>query len=230
MGTKHVQRGTKRKVIALGAAAAALGLGVSATLAAWTDTEWVFGANQNGDGPGIGTSTFEVQQNTDAAFDSTKWTDEESNPGGAMTFSVGALALTPGDATYAQVALRTTLASVAGHVTLQPADEAIGITVTDDDELLWDALELRVATHNAPFTCNDTAFAEASPATTIADGSLSVVGGSASQNLQAAASSTQYYCFEVSLPDPLVPATGTTIEDYMGLTAAPAWQFLAESE
>lgn len=229
MRAKNAHAGTARKVLALGAGVAALTLGITATVAAWTDNEWVFGSNAAGDGPGIGTSTFEVQQNTDPAFADLAWTDEEENPGGGLTFGIDALALTPGDAVYAPVALRTTSTSVAGDVTLQPAVEATGITTNDPADLLWDALDVRVATHDAAFTCDADAFA-GGPATVIADGALSAEPAAAlSQALAAASGSTQYYCFEVSLPDPLPLAPGTDINDYMGLTVAPAWQFEALS-
>jgi len=223
------RRATRRKIFALAAGGAVLGLGVSATLAAWTDTEWVFGGNGTG-GPGIGTSTFEVQQNTVPPFDTGTWTDEEENPGGEIVFSLGALALSPGDAAYAPVALRTSLTSVAGDVELQPAVPAAGVTVTDPDELLLAALAVRVVTDDVAFTCDATAFSGAPGAPeVIADGPLLTSGGTAAQSLLAEADSTQYYCFEVSLPDPFVPAAGSTVEDYMGLSAAPAWQFAATS-
>jgi len=217
---------SRRKIFALTAGAAVLGLGVTATLAAWTDTEWVFGGDGTG-GPGIGTSSFEVQQNTDPAFAAGAWTDEESNPGGEMTFSLGALALSPGDATYAAVALRTAPTSIAGEVLLNAAVDAAGIAANDADDLLFDALSLRVVTATAPFTCDATAFGGAN--TTVASGALATAAGSVAQPLTAAAGSVQYYCFEVSLPDPLTPAAGFDLDDYMGLTVAPAWEFTAES-
>jgi len=55
-------------------------------------------------------------------------------------------------------------------------------------------------------------------------------GGSASQHLDAAGGSTQHYCFEISLPDPLVPAGGHVVDDYMGLALVPAWKFDAVSD
>ncbi len=60
------RRIVRRRIFAVAAGGAALGVGVAATLAAWTDTEWVFGGNGAG-GPGVGTSTFAIEQNTDPA-------------------------------------------------------------------------------------------------------------------------------------------------------------------
>ncbi len=228
MGTKNPRSATTRKVFAVGAGVAALSLGITATVAAWTDNEWVFGGNAAGDGPGIGTSTFEVQQNTDPAFDGAAWTDEEANPGGALTFGVDALALTPGDSVYAPVALRTTSDSIGGEVTLQTAVAAAGITADDPVGLLWDALDVRVATvaDDDAFTCDADAFS----AGVIMDGDLGTAVATGPQLLAAASGSTQYYCFEITLPDPLPVAPGGNAEDYMGLTVAPAWQFEAESD
>ena len=229
MGTRQERQLTTRKVIALAAGGAVLCIGVSATLAAWTDSEWVFGGNGAG-GPGIGTSTFEVEQNTVAPFADGTWTHQEENPGGELSFGLAALALTPGEAVYAPMALRTAADSVAGTVTLQSAVGAAGVTADDPGGLLFDALQVRVATDADPFTCAASAFAGgAEDPAVIADGALSTTGGSAAQALAAEAGSVQYYCFEVSLPSPLVPAAGSTIEDYMGRSVAPAWQFVGAS-
>ena len=54
------------------------------------------------------------------------------------------------DAVYSAMSLRTTATSLAGTVELQPAVPAAGIAVTDPDELLFDALEVRVATSATP--------------------------------------------------------------------------------
>lgn len=221
---------TRRKVFALAAAGAVLGIGATATLAAWTDTEWVFGGDGTG-GAGIGTSTFEVLQNTVAPFtDAADFVNEDGNPGGEITFGIDALALSPGDAVYAAVALQTSDSSLGGDVLLQPAVPADGITQNDPDGLLFGALDVRVATDDAAFTCDVAAFAGApGGATVIADGALDGTGGSAEQALAAEAGSTQFYCFEVSLPDTLTPAAGFTLDDYMGLTFAPAWEFESET-
>lgn len=219
---------TRRKVMAIAAGGAALGIGVSATLAAWTDTEWVFGGNGAGTGPGIGTSTFLVQQNVVPAPGAAVWEDEETNPGNSIVFGPDALALSPGEPVYAGVSLRTAPTSAAGELTLQPAVPAAGITTDDAAGLLFDALDVRVATDDAAFTCDASAF-ESGGATVIADGDLDAAGGTATQALTAAAGSTQWYCFEIELPDGFTPAAGTTIDDYMGLDVAPAWEFIAES-
>lgn len=221
------RRLVRRRIFAVAAGGAALGVGVAATLAAWTDTEWVFGGNGAG-GPGVGTSTFAIEQSTDPSFDT--WTDEPDNPGGQMVFTAAGLLgteLTPGDSVYAAVALRTKATSIAGDVELQAAVPAVGIAGDDTGDVLFDALDVRVATSATAFTCDATAFA--GPATVVADGPLATTGASVTQSLAEASGSTQYYCFEVTLPDPIPLADGTTPEDYMGRAIAPAWEFVATS-
>lgn len=227
---KQKRRVVRRRVFAVAAGGAALGVGVATTLAAWTDTEWVFGGDGAG-GPGVGTSTFAIEQNTAApGYDPAAWTDEPDNPGGQMVFTAAGLLgteLTPGDSVYAGVALRTKTASIAGDVELQPAVPAAGITTADSGDLLFDALDVRVATSSTSFTCDATAFTGG--ATIIADGPLASTGGSVTQSLAEASGSVQYYCFEVTLPDPIPLAVGFDPEDYMGRTIAPAWEFVATS-
>jgi predicted ribosomally synthesized peptide with SipW-like signal peptide len=225
--TNDKRGSTRRKVFALAAAGAVLGIGATATLAAWTDTEWVFGGDGSG-GPGIGTSTFEVQQNTVAPFGAADdFVSEDTNPGGEITFGIDALDISPGDSVYAGMSLRTSPTSVAGDVLLQAAVAADGIVSNDPDGALFGALEVRVATDDAAFACDASAFTGG--ATIIADGPLASTGGSVEQALAAAAAGIQYYCFEVTLPeDPTLPV-GDTLDDLMGLTVAPAWVFDGET-
>lgn len=233
MDSRPQRTATRRKVFAIAAGGAALGLGVTATLAAWTDTEWVFGGDGAG-GAGVGTSTFSVQQNTDATVDADSWTDETDNPGGEIVFAATGLdasALVPGDSVYAALALRTAPGSIAGDVELQAAVPAAGIVTDDAGGLMFDALEVRVVTDIAPIaTCDLSAFGGgAGDPALIAAGPLDAATATATQDLAADGASVQYYCFEVTLPDPLVLAAGTTLDDYMGLSVAPAWEFQAES-
>ena len=227
----------RRRVLALAAGAAVLGLGATASFAAWTDTEWVFGGT-GADAAGLGTSTFEMEQ----SFDGADWTQNEAQPGESMTFSAGALTLSPGDETFAGVAVRTIDDSIAAtNLDLLPAiarvDEAGASEVTglvDDDDALFDALQVRVAMKSfaageTDFTCDDSVFADGtytlSSATPEGLGAATLTGAT----LAADAASEQFYCFEISLPDTLVPAAGLTVDDYMGRAAAPKWAFASES-
>ncbi|MFB2580362.1 SipW-dependent-type signal peptide-containing protein [Herbiconiux sp. P15] len=226
--TKVGERGSRRrKIFALGAAGAVLGIGVTATLAAWTDTEWVFGGDGAG-GPGVGTSTFEVLQNTVAPYDDpADWVNEDENPGGEIEFGLEALDLTPGESVYAAFALQTSDSSLAGDVLLQAAVPADDIVQDDPDGTLYESLVFRAVTDDAAFDCDVDAFAELpGDPDLFAAGPLATTGGDSEQVLLGEADSTQYYCFEVTLP---ALAPGEDGEELMGLSLAPAWQFVAES-
>lgn len=215
--TTHPERTRGRKGAAAMAAVAIIGFGTVSTLASWNDTEWVHGGI-NGD-PGVGTGTFHVQQNTDPGLDPAKWGDESSNPGGALLFTTGSLALSPGDSVYAPVALRTTADSMAGTVTLAAAVAAEGIPTNDPDGLLWAAIDQAVVTSGSPLQCDATAFGQP----LIASGDLGTAADSGGQELSAAGASAQYYCFRLTLP------AGSAAE-LQGRTIAPAWQFSAVSD
>ncbi|MBA8815676.1 putative ribosomally synthesized peptide with SipW-like signal peptide [Microbacterium halimionae] len=224
-------RNRRRRILALAAGVGVLGLGATATFAAWTDSEWIFGGN-GADAVGVATSTFEVEQSIDGAT----WVQEEAAPGNEVTFSPNALALTPGDATYSGVALRTTSDSITGTLALNPALAATAAQVTgvnDTDDLLFDALLVRVATVELqpgdPIpTCEAATFADVAYTTSGVAAALSSTG-LAAETLDAESGDVQYYCFEVSLPSPLVPAGAATVDDYMGRAVSPMWEFFGQS-
>lgn len=225
-----------RKVVAIVAAAAVAGVGVTLSLAAWNDTEWLFASNGTG-GPGITTSTFELEQvalpAAGTAPGSVSWADFEANPGNGVTFTLADL--TPGDSTYALVALRSKAGSLGGEATLASAVAATGVTVADAGGHLWNATDVRVATWNGPDVsatkaCNAATFGGAGN-TTIATGDLGVTGGNAAQTYAADAGDVNFYCFELTFTVPgTLPAGITTVDDYMGRSIAPAWKFDAVSD
>jgi predicted ribosomally synthesized peptide with SipW-like signal peptide len=226
------KRTSRGKIMAILAGGAVLGLGSTATLAAWTDTEWVFGGT--GNDAGVGTSSFEVEQNVVAPFHTTAFVQDETNPGQALTFGLNALSLTPGDSVYAPVALRTVANSVAGNLTLEPAVPAAGVAVVDAGVAgvaggdLWNALTVRVWVSGTTFTCDASTVASAS-IVQIASGALGTSGGTAAQPLSAASANTQYYCFSVTLPEPINANAAREIAGLQGRTVAPAWEFSAVS-
>lgn len=224
MAQKTVQSTKTRKIAAISAGALVVGLGAAYTLASWTDSEWVWGGADNA--PNIGTSMFNVQQNTTRDLDVAEWTDEQENPGGELLFTAGSLSLVPNDTIYAPVSLRTVTDSIAGSVQLQPAVAADGITVQDQDDLLWDAVELAVwvapGDGNTAPACDDT-FA-AGEWTQLVDGTLAD-GATVPQDLQGNAQDAQNYCFAITLP-----ADEAGNQDLQGRTIAPAWEFAAVSE
>ena len=234
-GSSLRKRSTRQKAFAVLAAGLVLGVGATVTLAVWNDSEWVVGGTAGVDGdpgtPGVGTSTFEVQQNTSVDFDADAWTDEETNPGGSLTFTTGALTLTPGDAIYAPVSLSTTDGSVAApSVRLSGAVAATNIPTDDPGDLLTAARELRVVVATGardadPAACTAAAFG---PAATYVVGTADAAAGLATAStvvsaLAADSGDQLNYCFQVSLPDD-APDT------LQGRAVAPAWQFVSASE
>lgn len=213
-----------RKIAAISAGALVVGLGAAYTLASWNDSEWVWGGADGA--PGVGTSTFEVNQNTSSPFSNAAWVDQETNPGGELTFTPGALALTPGDTVYAPVSLRTEADSIAGNVTLQGAVAATGITVEDDGQSLWNAIDVSVYTQGGDADSTPPACTAAGVGgtdwTQVLDGVTLGTAASGSQSLDAEAGSTQHYCFALTLP------SGSS-DDLQGHTIAPAWEFRSVS-
>jgi predicted ribosomally synthesized peptide with SipW-like signal peptide len=240
--SENTSASKRQKTMAVLAAGLVLGLGATMTLAVWNDSEWVTGgADTNGDGiadtPGIGTSVFEVGQNTTSPYSAAGWVDREVAPGGALNFSIDALSLAPGGVVYAPVSLRTTDASVAAaNIALSGAIPATLATPADDEDgLLFAALDLRVvvattAEADTPAACDASAF----------DGdSTYIVGGAATFpalgtagtnpvapapaiDLAATGDDKLDYCFEVTLP-------ADAPDTLQGLSVAPAWQFIADS-
>jgi predicted ribosomally synthesized peptide with SipW-like signal peptide len=222
----HNRRVNRGKIMAILAGGAILGLGSTATLAAWTDTEWVFAGSDND--AGVGTSLFEVEQNVVTPFDTNGFVQDETNPGQALTFGLNPLMLTPGDSIYAPVALRTVADSVAGHITLKSAEPATGVAVVDADGALWDYLTVKVWVSETVFDCNASIVTSAA-IVQIADGALGTTGGTPTQTLSAAGANTQYYCFSITLPEPINADAAPAVAALQGRTVAPAWEFSAVS-
>lgn len=202
-----------------------LGVGGAATAAVWTDTEWVFAGNGAGTGPGVGTSTFEVVQNTDSPLFATAFDSEPANPGGALSFAPNALAMTPGDVVLASVALKTTPASIAGTLQLRQAVDADPLATPATDgpgDPLWTALHLSIGVSSTNVACTAASFTTPPAGFTVIltdQTGLSGPGAIAgTQALAAAGGTTQYYCFMVTLP---LGASDTL----QGHTVAPAWLF-----
>ncbi|WP_254280989.1 acyl-CoA dehydrogenase [Frigoribacterium sp. VKM Ac-2836] len=224
----HAPRSRRfRKVAALAAGGALVVGGLGYTVAAWTDSEWVYAGDGAG-GPGIGTGTFEVQQSVTSPY-TAGFADFEANPGQAMLFTPGAQTLSPGESVYAGVALRTTATTtVPADVQVRAAVPATGVAVADAGGTLFAALTVRVATVVVPATgaaptCTAAAF---TAPTTIGTGPLASTGATGTQRLAAGSGTTQFYCFEVTLPQSAATAASSTLQ---GRTVAPAWEFASTS-
>jgi predicted ribosomally synthesized peptide with SipW-like signal peptide len=213
-----------------------LGIGATVTLAVWNDSEWVVGGvDSNADGtpdaPGVGTSIFEVQQNVSSPYAGAAWADRESEPGGGLTFTAGALALTPGDEIYSPVSLSTTTTSVAAEsISLAAAIPSTSITTAvDPDGALFGALQLRVVVNEsaratAPVACSADAFTADAEYVVGSDAAVVALdtAGTFAPALAAGGTNKQDFCFEISL----APDAPSTLQ---GRTVAPAWQFIAAS-
>jgi predicted ribosomally synthesized peptide with SipW-like signal peptide len=213
-------RRNRARIFALLSGGLILGVGATTTLATWNDSEWVFGG-VDAVTPGFATSSFEIEQNRGSG-----WDQHEVSNGGSMQFTAPALALTPGDASYAAVSLRTTQTapvSVAGTVELQAAVAAASPMTTDT--ALWNVLELRaVVTQGTGSTCSAASFTNVATYVIGSFGSSASMdaGAATSQSLSAAGGNQQNFCFEVSLP----ASAGDSMQ---GLTASPMWEFVSTS-
>lgn len=95
--SRHVDTGARsRRRKALLAAGAVLGVGATATLAAWSDDIWVAGT--------FNTSDFNVQARVNPAGGWTEYATAQA--AGDLNFSVAAESLSPGEAVFAPLQLR----------------------------------------------------------------------------------------------------------------------------
>lgn len=221
----NIVNGSRRKkATAFAAAGVVLVAGATVTsLAAWTDTEWIFGG-ANGT-PAVGTSSFEVEQNVTA--DTTNpalWVNEEEAPGGQIDFSTKASALTPGDTVYAFVRLRTEAESDAGELTLNGATPGEG-----SSEPLFAALTYQAAVVPDSAACNEAGLAAATEGLVAAGSSLTTGSDTTTFRLDAnganlGAAGEKTVCFALTLPK-----THASGEALQGLSATPVWNFTAES-
>lgn len=214
-----------RKIAAIAVGALVIGIGGAYTLASWNDSEWVWGGTGS-NGPGVRTDYFEVVQNTTNAYVDapTNWVNREAKPGDPLQFSPGALSMTPGDQTFAPVALRTEANSLAATVQLSAPEKVTTTTpaTVDPGDLLWAAVRVDVYTASgaaAPSACTPAAFSASGWTQIVTDQPLATATAAAgTQTLSAEAGSTQHYCFVLELP-------AGSPDTLQGRTLAPAWKF-----
>lgn len=182
---------------ALLAGALVLGIGVTATLAAWTDTEHA--------GATFTAATFSIVGSTDGAT----FTDHASAPGATLNFAIAPTALLPATTVYASYSVKTTATSAAGTVLLSAdATNSAGLGAY---------LSYGVSAI-AGTTCSAATF----PAGTsiLAAGALMTASAATPQSLGAAGASIVNYCFAVTL------AAGAP-NAAQGLALAAHWSFSA---
>jgi len=215
------------RVRALLAGGLVLGVGSAATLAAWTDTEWVYG-DGSGDRAGVAASVFEVQQNVwDGLGGVANFVDRESQAeaGGLLFSPLAATSLSPGDTVFAPMQLRTAPGSVAAvDVTVNPAVKVDG----DDD--FFTALRYSVRSGVAKGACGPAAFPSSTGTGTgtelARDSALTTGSGAKTFTLGAATEDDggqpEDLCFAITLP-------GGSPDALQGKSAAPAWSFTSTS-
>lgn len=210
MGAHSTQmRRLSLRIRAILAGAIVIGVGATATLASWTDSEFE-------------TATFSSSVfNTESSVQGGAYADNNVAPGPSVTFAGSGFS--PGTIGYIQVLVRTKATSSAGTVSLSGATLGGADTAT-----LGAAFVYRVVRTTA--TCNATAFT-GSP--------TFVVGGAATyraltlaqevgvtNNLGAATAvapgAATGFCFEVTLP----AGAPNTLQ---GKTATATWQLTATS-
>jgi len=217
--SQSTARITRGKVFALLSGGLIIGLGATATLASWNDSEWVFGGVDSTTSA-IATSTFEVQQNRGSG-----WGDFETSPGGLLTIVAPATGLSPGDAAYTQVSLRTTSASVGGNLSLMAPGTAPTPAYAASDTDVWAAVRIRVVvTTGVAGTCDVNSFTNLATYVvgSFASGAATTVAGTGTRSLSAASGNQQNYCFQVLLP-------AGSPDTLQGKGISPVWEFRAVS-
>lgn len=202
-----------------------LGLGAAATLAAWTDNEWVFGGSGNGDGtePGTpGTGIYKMEQNTwTGTAGAASWVDEPDANGGALTFTLQPERMIPGKTVYSPLQLRAAAGSEALDVSLAEGIQSALNRGTDNSTDLYNALRYGL------YKGVDKAACEAGTVS----GGVTVVGGNSVLTATSAttfplaagadaatAGAPENLCFALTLPS-------TASADLQGLNTVPVWRF-----
>ena len=211
-----------QKIAVLAATGLIVASGATITsLAAWSDTEWVFGGagTQNS----VSASVFEVNQNVTADLTDTNWTNDLASPGGRIDFSIAAQSLYPEVPVYGYVRLRTTVKSLAGDLTLNAPALAPG-----GDADLFAALQYGAKIVSSPAACTSAGYAVAGNPVVVASGTATSVGSADGAFELAAGTATlpgaeKVVCFELVLPAQLTDAL-------QGKIAQPIWNFTAESK
>lgn len=170
-----------------------LGLGATATVAAWTDGEFARST--------VSAATFGIQGSTDG----TTWSDNPSTAPASLTFSGQVPPFVPGNAGFVRYGIRTVAGSAAGTSTfLAPALDGVGTTGAElaADTALRDALRYSVRIIPAATTCDAAVFAGAGVGTAVATDQLltaTPTGAGVTQPLAASTGSPLFYCIRLGL-------------------------------
>lgn len=198
----HNSARRRRQFQALAAGGLVLGVGASATLAAWTDQTAATGQFEAG--------AFAIEANIDGVWQGTN----------EMTFD--AAAMYPSETRTAAVYVRTTTTTtVDGELTLTGAGSSDALAA----HLQYRAVATVVA-RNETITCNASSFTGGNtPLFGTGEGWVPMNHTATAQTVQplsAASTDAVAYCFQVRM-SPDAP------NDAQGLSAEHTWSFLAES-
>ncbi len=191
------RRRRSRMIRAILAGGLVLGVGAAVTLAAWNDSEFVTGTFTAG--------TFNLEGST---TDGTTFTDHATSPGGALTFTVPATALSPTDSVSAPFAVRLAANTTNGANVVLTTEPPTG-TVTN----LTYSLEIHSAWGCAPGTVTSTPITGS--ALNAGTTSFALAAGAPTSNPGAPV----YVCFRVTAGAGLV----------QGQSGAAIWKFTATS-
>lgn len=202
-----------------------LGLGAAATLAAWTDNEWVFGGS--GDGKGTeprtpGTGIYRMQQNTwTGTAGAANWTDQPDANGGALTFTLEPEKMVPGKTVHSPMQLRAVAGSEPLDVSLAEGIQSALNRGTDNSTALYDALRYAVYRGVDKAACE--AGSVSGGVVVVAENSVLTATSATTFPLAAGADANtpgtpENLCFALTLPS-------TAPADLQGLNTVPVWRF-----
>jgi predicted ribosomally synthesized peptide with SipW-like signal peptide len=197
---REAKRIRSRRIRAVLAGGLVLGIGATATLAAWNDNEY--------SGATFTAGRFDIVGATDGTTFSSHPT---STSPAALTFTLAPTAMAPGNVTYALFSVKTANPSVAGNLQLTagtPTGTGLATYLTYGVKTI------------AGTTCNGTTYAAGT--TVVADGSALTANGAATQALTANGGAQINYCIAVTLPT-------TAANAAQGLTMTQTWQFAGTS-
>ena len=203
-GVREAKRNCSRRVRAVLAGGLVLGIGASATLAAWNDSEY-------------GSATFTAGRfDIVGAADGTTFTSHATTgTAAALTFAATPSLMVPGATTYALFNVKTADPSVAGNLqwnAVSPATTGLAVY-----------LRYGVRTIPAATACNSTTYAAGT--SVVPDISALATNGTATQAVSANGGSTVNYCIAVTLQaaaDNTVQGASTTLTwQVLGTAAAP---------
>lgn len=191
------------RVRALLAGALVLGVGGTATLAAWTDEEYATAE--------ISAGTFAMESRTTLAEDA--WRQHSSEEPAPL--QLNAAGLFPGETRAAWIQIRTASESVPGVVALTGVTNGGGGAPTvNPAKALWEGLAAQIGVVENPDACT----AAYTGGTHVALGAVPTLEQLPAQQLPGGGAGVVTYCLVVTL-------SPNTANEAQGGSVAPTWEF-----